>query len=84
MFLQFDIAVITGAVYPTLLFQKIQAVDLESTKSSFVISELSTSVDMSSKEGLDNVSMYPTYCIAAIFAGLNFRSNQYIHVYVLQ
>ena len=57
---------------PTLLFQETQAVDLENTESSSVISELSTSVDMSSKEGLDNISMYPTYCIAAIFHSAKF------------
>ena len=67
-----DIAVITGAVCPTLLFQEIQAVDLENTESSCVISELSTSVDTSSKEGLNNVSMYPIYCIAAIFRRAKF------------
>ena len=55
-----DIAVTTGAVCPTLLFQEIQGVvDLENTKSTestCLIPELSTSVDTSCKEGLDNVS----------------------------
>ena len=67
-----DIVVISGAVCPTLLFQEIQAVDLENPESSCVISKLSTSVDTSSKEGLDNVSMRPIYCIVAIFRRAKF------------